>query len=531
MNRFLSALLSDPRVTRLRYKCGLYSMDALTRAFVRHNERTWRGASARKGAKSVILTDLFRPSQGHVVYSYFLNVLADRTSSRIVTYSKSDVYASPVVRRVYESFGAEEVVRPELTLEASRTEQAAWVEAARRSVSSKQTLFELKMAGLWVGIDIYETYLRVMRKPTVDTGDPALWQFVAEAAEAVVFWRAYFDRHEVKALVVSHDCYIYPGILCKIAYERKVPVYLPSLRAFYMADRMHTSTLPLYRRYPEMFARLPAEQQRAGREMARQQLERRFRGEVGVDMSYSTKSAYHSDNTSVPVLAASDRIKVLIASHCFFDNPHGYGDMLFVDFYEWLCYLGRLAERTDYDWYIKMHPDALPGTEDVIRDVLARCPRIKVVPQTTSHHQLVKEGIRFVLTVFGSVGHEYPAFGVQVITAGGNPRMAYSFNRHARTLEEYEAMLLNLGKLSPAIDLEELYEFYYMHHCYVIADDLFLDSYRSFVSSVSGKDQLGPLVYDHFMRQLSKEKHTRIIQRVDEFIASGKHYYFSNGAE
>ena len=68
-----------------------------------------------------------------------------------------------------------------------------------------------------------------------------------------------------------------------------------------------------------------------------------------------------------------------------------------------------------------MHPDPLPGTEVIIREILEEFPRITFIPPETSHHQLVKEGIDFVLTAYGTVGHEYPALGVQVINAGYNP--------------------------------------------------------------------------------------------------------------
>lgn len=530
MKHLLSAVNSEPKVQYLRYKLGLYKFDEQARRFISHNNRTWGRVRSKDDDRPVILADVFRPSQGHIVYSYFLNILAQRTNSRIMAFTTSSVYNMPQVWCVYESFNVEGFIIPELSIE-QKARRDKMVRHARSQVRSKKDLFDLEMDGLWNGIDIYETYLRALRKPTVDLDDPELWKKVNQAAEAVVFWREFFDHHKVAAVVASHDCYIYPGIVCKIAYERKIPVYLPSMRALYLADRPHSSTLPVYTRYPEMFKQLSYEEQVEARRLAREQLEQRFRGEVGVDMKYSTKSAYHHEMSPQPVLRESDRIKVLIASHCFFDNPHGYGDMLFVDFYEWLCYLGRIAERTDYDWYIKMHPDALPGTEDVIQSVIQQYPRITIIPQTASHHQLVKEGINFVLTVFGSVGYEYPALGVQVITAGGNPRMAYDFNWHAKSLEEYENLLFNLDKLQKKICLDDLYESYYMHHYYVMADDFFLDSYRRFTDELSAKDQTPLAVYGYFLKQLTPKKHETIIKKIDEFITSGKHCYFSRGPE
>lgn len=280
-----------------------------------------------------------------------------------------------------------------------------------------------------------------------------------------------------------------------------------------------------------MFRRLSPEEQRKGIALAKTQLERRFNGEVGVDMPYATKSAFRLSGGEKPVLRKSEKIKVLICSHCFYDNPHGLGGMLFLDFYEWLRYLGQISERTDYDWYLKVHPDPLPGTLKTIQEILAEFPRITIIPFETSHHQLAKEGIDFVLTVYGTVGHEYPALGVQVINAGYNPRVAYDFNWHPKSLEEYEHYLLNLDKLRKDINLEELYEFYYMHHYYVYADDLVFNSYRHFLSNLTTEHANGSAAYGYFLGQLTDAKHQEIINNMQKFIDSGKHHYWSRGPE
>lgn len=512
------------------YGLGLYRVDSHARRFINHNRKVWSKFRTTGADRPLILVDLFRPAEGQIVYSYFLNILAKRTNSKIMVFTTGFPYFNMPLWSVYESFNTEGYVRPELSTDQLQRRDALVAEA-REGIHSKNNLFDYEMSGVWCGIDIYEAYLRVHNKPTADLDDANLWKMVSHAAAAIVFWNDYFDDNKVAALVCSHDCYIYPGLICKLAYQRKIPVYLPSLRAIYLADKPHSTTLPVYRNYPAMFAQLSRAEQENARRLAKEQLERRFKGEVGVDMAYSTKSAYHHDFSETPVLRKSDKVKILIASHCFFDNPHGCGEMLFVDFYEWLCFLGRMSERTDYDWYIKTHPGPLPGTDEIIRCVLEKYPKIAMIPPNTSHHQLVKEGIRFVLTVFGSVGHEYPALGAQVITAGGNPRMAYDINWHARSLEEYEQMLSNVDTLNRQVDLERLYEFYYMHHYYVIADDLFMESYRKFTLAppVSGSDSQA--VYSYFMDSLTDDRHRKIVDKIEGFLASGKHWYFSRGPE
>ena len=50
----------------------------------------------------------------------------------------------------------------------------------------------------------------------------------------------------------------------------------------------------------------------------------RFEGKIGVDMRYSTKSAYGKIKKK-KTYKSIKKIKILIAAHCFSDSPHSYG--------------------------------------------------------------------------------------------------------------------------------------------------------------------------------------------------------------
>ena len=106
--------------------------------------------------------------------------------------------------------------------------------------------------------------------------------------------------------------------------------------------------------------------------------------------------------------------------------------MLFLDFYEWLCFLGEISKKTDYDYYIKPHKDYLPGTIESLNEIITKFPNLTLISPTVSFHQLIREGISFALTCYGSIGHELPLLGVQVINAGYNPHNAYNFNLSER---------------------------------------------------------------------------------------------------
>ena len=531
--KVLSLLITDPKlflikpINRLVRLKNMWIVPKEAKRFIKHNKKVW-GQWLVKNPKSEILLDSFSIPEWIVAVSYFINVLAKKHNSIIRTFSVSR-YQNPLLIKIRKSFDCRGHVYPVLNEEQQKRKDILYRKALD-SIKSKKDLYELNLLGIWIGIDIYETYLK-HGYPTIDFKDPNLWDAVNQGIELLIFWQDYFKTRKVAGVILSHDCYNTIDILAKVAYQNKVPVYLPNARGIQLSDEPHAIYKSRFFDYRKMFKKLSSAEQADAIQWAKGQLERRFSGKVGVDMYYSTASAFTSIDNEKPVLRKSDKIKVLITTHCFYDNPHGYGGMPFLDFYEWLCFLGGISEKTDYDWYVKTHPDPLPGTHETLKKIIRKYPRLTLIPSGTSQHQLVKEGIQFALTCFGSIGHELPALGVQVINAGHNPHIAYDFNWHPKSIEEYEYYLMNLDKLHKEINMNELYEFYYVHYDYTYVDTLIYTSHRKMLKDLTPEQQMGPKAYEYFLNQLTETKHQQIISNIQDFIDSGKYNYFSQGPE
>src|SRR2546430_17604985 len=68
---------------------------------------------------------------------------------------------------------------------------------------------------------------------------------------------------------------------------------------------------------------------------------------------FRSVSAFRGVGGGRRVVRRSGKPKILICAPCFTDNPHAYGGLLFLDFYEWIRHLGEIAKHTDYDWYVR----------------------------------------------------------------------------------------------------------------------------------------------------------------------------------
>ena len=74
------------------------------------------------------------------------------------------------------------------------------------------------------------------------------------------------------------------------------------------------------------------------------------------------------------------KTKVVILPSCFFDTANFYRSALFPDSYTWINYLLKEAKKTDYDWYIKSHPDGIKPNNIVIK-IKIKYPFLKIFLQ------------------------------------------------------------------------------------------------------------------------------------------------------
>jgi hypothetical protein len=493
--------------------------DENRRAFIQLCRERWRGWKV-KDPTSVLVIEMAPSSPYAVIASYFANILAKKLNSKIVGVAAPRLWGI-AWRRIFASFNTAQIIWPRLSGKIKKNKHSETIKAWKQ-IKTKRDLLEFKSEGIWVGIDIYESYLR-NGKPTVDLNDPEVFKLFSKAIELIEFWKSYFNRNKVSAVIVWHDSYL-NNMLVKVAYTNNVPVYIPNLTYSTYSNAPFTF-YQFCSSYHKYFSLLDKKEQEAGLLTGKELLAARIGKNITANDS-AEKTTFQVEIKKQRILKESDKLKVLICTHCFFDNPHGYTKLPFVDFYEWLEYLGAISRECDYDWYIKVHLDPMPGTMDVISAFLLRYPHITLIPNDSNPHQLAREGLNFVTTIHGTVGHEYPALGVQVLNAGYNPHIAYDFNWHARSLEEYEYYLRNLHTLSKPVRIEEMYEFYFVHYRLCKSDDLLFPSFFAYYQSLPAHKLTSSIAFNAFLKECSREKHEKVVSLIHEFIDSKRNHLF-----
>lgn len=332
-----------------------------------------------------------------------------------------------------------------------------------RNLRDVASLEEVRIDGILCGDLIIDTYLRFRPAAEINLRDPFLfyviWQGVRDMARA----KRYFRRNRPNLYLASYSTYVQHGIAVRAALESGVKVVafgnLQQIGKLLSKEDFYHTKNPV--KYRIDFAK------RADREkvleQAKAQLEARLGGGVDLATAYMARSAYEDSATECPDVTGA----VVVFLHDFFDSPHVYPDLVFPEFWSWICFTVEALQADGTPFFLKPHPNQVGESAGVVQRLIQKYPGVRLIPANIPNTQLAKGGMRCALTVYGTVAHEMAYLGVPSIAAARHPHIAFDFCKTARTEAEYREMLrsvLSLRLDDPAEAREQVLQFYAMHN-------------------------------------------------------------------
>ena len=211
-------------------------LDEATKKIIKHNKAKFINGKKESNSPNVVLFEFNEFHSSHIAYSYLAYILSNLHDARIVAYQavlsstwKTRIieYIAPLIYllrySIYRSFGVREFITPNLTREQSRKSKSIYNDIIG-SLSSKSDIESITINDVWVGDLIYDSYLNVSRKPTIDKNAKDFQKSLRYAINLFVFWEDYFLQYNVKSVNVSHCVYTL-AIPLRIAIKNNIPVY------------------------------------------------------------------------------------------------------------------------------------------------------------------------------------------------------------------------------------------------------------------------------------------------------------------
>jgi hypothetical protein len=495
--------------------------------FLNHNKNTF--INKNKDKQSKILVEYNALCDSHIIYSYLTNELAKKYKSEIHSYDrkiennfyekiksliKNFYYFS--YRNIYKSFGVINHITPK-KINNENTKNLKNV--IFNSINSKKDIFNISIEDVKIGDLIYDGYLRKFNLPTIDIKSTTFKNYLSDVIDLFCFWAQYFEDNIVKAIVLSHTVYEF-GIVLRIATKKKIKAFSAGSFFIFSHDENNQTIFDM-KYYKTEFKKYPKELQKRFIDYAADELKKKFDGKKTIENKVSAlpaDSPFAKKKYNKNVLSKNNKKKILIAAHHFSDAPNVYGNFIFNDFYEWIDFLGKKSENSDYEWYIKFHPMEYDSNKKTSDYFLNKYKNLQLINKDITHGQLISEGINLVLTVYGTIGLEYAYFGIPVINAANkNPHIAYDFNYHANSIEDYDKAIDNFDNLNISYNRECIKEYFFMRYLnsfYLFSDEL--KDNNNFINYQSLE------VYNKWLKSLNSQVEKDLKNKIIEFIDSKK---------
>jgi len=520
----------------IQSKIKLFFLDENEKNFIKLNNDLFNQTYNHK--ENQILIENNSMQTNHIAVSIFSKILSEIHDARLVGYqprikfdllNRLKIYIIDYkVKKIYKSFGVDKFLFYHkdnyLSLANNLTNKLV------SEIKSKSDLLNLVIDNIKVGDLIYDQYLTEYKVPTVNINSDKLRKILLDFSILFYYWKDLFSKKKnIKGLVIGHACY-FTGVSARIAIHFNIPVYQVNLQNIYYLSKDNLFPSSEFHTYSKDFEKLEINKKKKCISEARERIKLIFEGQTNIDQLYIKNSAYNKNKSSKKILANKKKIKILIASHSFYDSPNGTGTNLFSDFWEWLEFLGKLSNITDYEWYIKTHPGIGIRDTKTIDDFVSRYKKIVLIPNLVSHNQLIEEGINIVLTVYGSIGIEYASKNITVINASlNNPHISYDFNIHPKSREELNDILRSLNNyINLNLSSDDVYKCYYMRYLYH-NQNIFFSDFKSALNQLGGYEELfTSKIYDKWINYFSPIVKTKIEINLKKFILSGEYKIKSN---
>jgi len=484
--------------------------------------------SFKNKSETIVLIEAFQVSSNEISIMHFLKAMNEIESIQPVAFAFVDLnwwqrlkmilrYKFSPMRRA----GIKKLILVNCSGNLDILPRSIGVEILNEIITLRD-LENAQISGVSVGDLIYGHFLRIFKTHTISLDDPRLEELVEKFTYFFKIFNKLRDIYSVRAVLVSHCVYSY-GIPVRIALDRNVEVYQVTGESAYLMTKDYPMAYTDFFKYKEKFNELSMIRKSEGLALAQDRLQIRFNGAIGVDMPCTTDTAFHNYfDGSTRLLENSNKPKILVALHDFFDAPSPFGNNLFSNTYEWLCDLQEFSKLVDYEWYLKVNPSSTDVSYEVLQSFVENSNGFRLLPVNASHHQIISEGVNYALTIYGTIASEYPFLGIPVINASrNNPHVAYNFSVSPKSRDEYWQTLLNIENLNMQIPKEEILEFYFMHHIYPVKSLLFYD-YDKYLKDVGGyNNSMTSRVYKLYLGSENSRDFKELQLAFKAFIQSG----------
>ena len=327
-----------------------------------------------------------------------------------------------------------------------------------------EDISKLTVSGIKVGDLIYDEYIRVNEGVYKVEKNKKILKLIKRMCALIRFNKEFFEKNNIKYLIITDKCYLNHGILYRTALEKGIRVihYLTvekeitnktKYRHFFC---LNNSTEELIKKFEKNNITLPEVLLQV-----KENINHRLNGNIqdlDVINAYRDKKFFSRDEIYQKLSLDNKKKNAIIMCHAISDFPH-IDSSIYEDYYIWLDrLLDLIKDNNQVNWLIKPHPTSYMYAEEGVVEKLLKEKNIlnvKLVPNNMSTASL-KEFTDIILTVRGTVGLEFALLGIPTLNAGKGFYSGYGICYEPNTEEEYKKYLDNILEIAKPLTEKQI---------------------------------------------------------------------------
>lgn len=338
--------------------------------------------------------------------------------------------------------------------------KASYLAAARdllKGAHSARDLLSLTFPGGFPAFYVYDGILKQEYLGTVDCTHPRVSEYVARTLQYLDLYNHVLNRHNIRAVVVSHPSFPRFATLVWQALQRKIPVYMIHQANEHVIARRFLQTSDyvgfLSDRPRHSLLEKLGEVERA--RLIRLGLDYFTRMRAGKIGQFNIIGIYRHDEASrdqIAQLLGSDVRKpnVVILTSCWSDGPNNSGSSYFTDYQHWLeITLAAISKVPHCNWILRAHPaEFMYGDKMRLASIVkGRLPPNVYLWPTELSGSAVAGIADCIVTPAGTSGIEYTVLGKRVLVSRDTAYTPWEFCSWAHDKADYEAKLSRCWEL------------------------------------------------------------------------------------
>ena len=336
-------------------------------------------------------------------------------------------------------------------------------------IKNSNDVNKISYKGINIGKLIFQSYCREIPLETVDVNDQRLKNYILEAIVLLESLTYFFKKHNIKKIFISHSIFIKYGLVCRIGYKlRKSKIFILHTTgpqgyfrqiAFLKISPPSFLQIERYWNFKKEFKLLKNKKKLI--QLGKMDLNNRiYKNKISKILMIGDKNPY---NKKKILRIKSNKPKIIIIASCFFDAVNFYKHSLYTDSYIFVNEILKLAKNTNFEWYIKPHPDGQVPNSETLKKIKKKFSFLNILDSSVSNLTFKKNNFKAMFTFNGSAVHEFISMGIPSFATSDNKQAAYNFGRCVKSKAILKKIVMRADKIKNNFKMSEIYEFNYMY--------------------------------------------------------------------